>query len=399
VKIFDTLTRQPQDVLGDEGVVRMYVCGGTPYDTTHLGHARTFLVYDVLVRRLMALGARVRHVRNVTDVDDSILAKARAVGEPYLELAERYLRIFDDDMRALNALPPDVVPRATGEIPQMIRLVERILERGHGYVRDGTVYFRAGDVPQYGSLSRFDREQMLRTNREFDEDPDDPRKEQPLDFPVWKAAAPGEPSWSSPWGLGRPGWHIECSAMSEHHLGAPFELHGGGVDLIFPHHENELAQSAGYSGIYPFARTWMHAAVVTMGGIKMSKSLGNMAFARDLLRRYHPDALRLYLLGTHYRAPMEYREEDLAMAEALAERLRQATRARDRAGRRPDPRAEAGRAELLAALDDNLDTPRALATLRRLADAALADQARDDPSPALARAVVELGALLGLTLR
>jgi L-cysteine:1D-myo-inositol 2-amino-2-deoxy-alpha-D-glucopyranoside ligase len=309
------------------------------------------------------------------------------------------MRIFDQDMRALNAIPPDVAPRATQEIPEMQRLIRAILDKGQAYVRQGTVYFRVASVPQYGSLSRFDRARMLAVNREFSENPDDPLKEDPLDFPIWKAAGPGEPTWDSPWGPGRPGWHIECSAMSERYLGVEFDLHGGGEDLIFPHHENELAQSAGFSGRYPFAHVWMHVGMVHLGGIKMSKSLGNMVFARDLLRRYTPDAIRLYLLRQPYREPLDYDEAELAACEARVQQLRAATEGANSRAARPDSRAETGREAALAALDDNLDTPRALAVLEQLAAQAREDRERDDPSPVLAATIRELGERLGLMLR
>jgi L-cysteine:1D-myo-inositol 2-amino-2-deoxy-alpha-D-glucopyranoside ligase len=371
----------------------------TPYDTTHIGHARTFLTYDVLIRRLRSLGVAVTHVRNVTDVDDSILKRAAETGEDYLELGERFNRIFEADMQRLNALPPDVAPRATQEIANMIRLIEKILARGRGYIRDGTVYCRVSTEPRYGSLSRLDRQQMTDLNRQFDEDPDDPRKEDPLDFPVWKAAAPGEPTWESPWGPGRPGWHIECTAMSDRYLGPRFDLHGGGQDLIFPHHENELVQSSCTFGAFPFADTWMHTGLVAMGGTKMSKSLGNMAFARDLLPKYSADAIRLYLLGEHYQRPLDYEEQGVARAEQLAQRIKEAARSGSNADARDDARAVAGEASFLAALDNNLDTPKAFEVLGALSDQARSDRARDDASPALGSTIRRMAELVGLTLQ
>ena len=397
MRLLDTLTHEPRPIIGDDGAVRMYVCGVTPYDTTHLGHARTVLAYDMVVRRLRHRGVPVRYVRNVTDVDDAILGKAREVGEHYLDLAERWMKVFDNDMRALNMVEPDVVPRATQEIPDMLRLIEQILRRDQGYLSGGQVYFRVRSEPRYGSLSGFNRARMLEKNREYAEDPDDPRKEDPLDFPLWKLSLPDEPSWPSPWGAGRPGWHIECSAMSDHHLGSSFELHGGGQDLIFPHHENELVQSAGASGIYPFARTWVHAGVVNMDGTKMSKSLGNMAFARELIPRYDADTLRVYLLQSHYRAALDYEERDLPTAQARVERYTQAANAAPGSRHLDDPRASAARSAVTSALDDDLDTPRALAALDDLASAILSDQARDDVSHTLVEAHRELTSLFGLT--
>ncbi|MDQ3881249.1 MAG: cysteine--tRNA ligase, partial [Chloroflexota bacterium] len=282
--------------------VGLYVCGITPYDSGHLGHAFTYVQFDVLNRYLRHLGHDVRYVQNLTDVDDDMLRRARELGEDYLALGERNVTGFFRDMDALNWLRPDVYPRATHHIPAMQRLIARLLERGHAYRADGFVYFDVASFPTYGALSRIPRDEMLPVANERGNVPDAPGKRDPLDFIVWQPSAPGEPSWTSPWGAGRPGWHIECSAMSMEYLGDRFEIHGGGSDLIFPHHESEIAQSEGATGVRPFVAFWMHTGMVHHEGEKMSKSLGNLVLVRDLLVDYPGDAIRLYLLSHHYRA-------------------------------------------------------------------------------------------------
>jgi L-cysteine:1D-myo-inositol 2-amino-2-deoxy-alpha-D-glucopyranoside ligase len=355
----------------------LYVCGITPYDTTHLGHARTYLVFDVLVRHLEASGLSVRYAQNVTDVDESILKRARDRGEPWRALGRREERAFLGNMRELNWRPPDVMPHATRELPAMRALARRLLARGHAYALPaGGLYFDVRTFPAFGALSGYSRTRMRRVMGDQDDTPlDDPRKRGPLDFALWRRA-PDEPTWPSPFGRGRPGWHLECSAMASRYLGTPIDIHGGGVDLVFPHHEAEIAQSEGGSG-RAFVRYWMHVAHMCLDGEKMSKSKGNMIFVRDALRTVHPDGLRLYLLSRHYRRRFDYDAGRLAAFDRLAARLRELP-APDRST--PVPR------EALRALDDDLDTPRALSRLARLARAG-------DP------AAVPLARHLGLTLR
>ncbi len=367
--------------------VRMYVCGITPYDSTHLGHAATYLTYDILIRRLEELGHDVRMVRNITDVDDSILPKARDLGIPYLELAEAEMARFHSDMSALEMRPPVAEPRATESIPRIIDLVARLLESGHAYLTAGTAYFDVSTFPEFGRLSHYSEEQMVRLARARGGNPDDPHRRAPLDFVLWQPSLADEPAWRAPFGVGRPGWHIECSAMAMHEHGPTLDLHGGGTDLIFPHHEAEIAQSESLTG-EPFARHWLHSAMVNYEGEKMSKSLGNLVFVSDLLKVADPRAIRLVLLRHHYRHGFEWFDTDLEEGTALLHRLLAA--AERPAG--PDPRPFAQR--IRDAIDDDLDTPRALDALDDLASAILSGG--EDPSAH--DVLCELAQLLGIDL-
>jgi L-cysteine:1D-myo-inositol 2-amino-2-deoxy-alpha-D-glucopyranoside ligase len=369
-------------------VVRIYVCGITPYDSTHLGHAAPYLPYDLLARRLAELGHDVRMVRNITDVDDSILPKARELGVPYLELAAAEMARFHSDMAALEMWEPIAEPRATEAIPLIIDLVSKLLESGHAYIANDTVYFDVTSFDRFGSLSHYSEAEMIEVARERGGNPDDPHRRHPLDFVLWQPSAPDEPAWEAPFGTGRPGWHIECSAMAMHEHGPTVDLHGGGTDLIFPHHEAELAQSESITG-EPFVRHWMHSAMVDYGGEKMSKSLGNLVFVSDLLKVADPRAIRLALMRHHYRSGFEWFDTDLDEGTALLHRLLAAAE-RDRG---PDPTPYAQRVR--DALDDDLDTPRAIDALDDLASAILSGG--DDET---ARDVLcELGDLLGIDLR
>jgi L-cysteine:1D-myo-inositol 2-amino-2-deoxy-alpha-D-glucopyranoside ligase len=336
--------------------VRLYVCGITPYDTTHLGHAFTYVAFDVLVRALRATGQPVRYVQNVTDIDDDIIRRAHELGTSWDHLAAKETALYEADMVALNVRPPDVFPRASQTIPKIIALVRKLEAQGHAYRREGNVYFRVGSVADYGRLSRLGREEMIRLSAQRGADPNDPRKQDPLDFVLWQASAADGPRWESPWGQGRPGWHIECSAMALEHLGAQLDVHGGGADLIFPHHESEIAQSESVTGVRPFARTWVHVGMLRYQGEKMSKSLRNLVLIADLLRRYDADSIRVLLLRHHYREGWEYTPDQLDDAAAWTQRLRQAAHGAGNAGG-SSPLA------IRAALDDDLDTPRALSLL------------------------------------
>jgi len=367
--------RYPFEPIGD-GPVGLYVCGVTPYDTGHLGHAFTYLSFDILHRYLEYLGADVRYVQNVTDVDDDMLRKARETGEDYLALGNRHLGTFLTEMASLNWLPPDVIPRATQHIPEVLALIARLMKRGYAYVAEGHVYFSIDSWPPYGELSGIPREAMLPIANERGNVPQMPGKRDPLDFVLWQRSAPDEPSWDSPWGPGRPGWHVECSAMSMRYLGNRFEIHGGGADLIFPHHESELAQSEAATGERPFVGWWMHAGMLRHEGEKMSKSLGNLVLVRDLLRSYPADAIRHYLVSHHYRAEVDYDEDDLKSSANMAARLRLATLVADQlepsASSMADPTnlhpvVAEHRSRFLAAMDDDLDTPAALPELHALA--------------------------------
>ena len=296
--------------------VGMYVCGVTVYDLCHIGHARSTVVFDVIFRYLRFLGYEVTYVRNITNVDDKIINRANAEGVAWEEIAHRYIREFNIDMEALGLEKPSHEPKATDHIREMIRMAERLIERGYAYQVDGDVYFSVEKFKGYGKLSKRDLEQMKAGARvEIDE-----KKRNPLDFALWKASKPGEPAWDSPWGGGRPGWHIECSVMSQVYLGDTLDIHGGGKDLIFPHHENEIAQSEGATE-KPFAQFWVHNGFVNMNREKMSKSLGNIFTIKEILNRYHPEIIRLFLLSHHYRSPVDFSDRNLAEAKMSMDRF------------------------------------------------------------------------------
>ncbi len=386
IELYDTARRKVVPFEPDH-LVRMYVCGITSYDSTHLGHAATYLTYDLLIRRLEDLGHEVRMVRNVTDVDDSILPKARELGIPYLELAEQEMARFHSDMEALDMRPPFEEPRATEAIPQIIELVSVLLERGHAYLTAGTVYFDISTFPNFGELSHYPRDRMLRLAEARGGRPEDPHRRDPLDFVLWQPSLADEPAWRAPFGVGRPGWHVECSAMSMHELGPTLDLHGGGTDLIFPHHECEIAQSESATG-KPFVRHWLHSATVNYEGEKMSKSLGNLVFVSDLLKTADARAIRLALMRHHYRAGFEWYGSDIEEGTAMLHRLLAANDCTSG----PDPAPYATRVR--AALDADLDAPRATDALDDLASAILSGG--DDPgAPGALR---ELAQLLGLDL-
>ena len=358
----DTLSAAKKAV--PEGPIKLYVCGVTPYDTTHLGHAFTFVQFDALVRALRWLlpDREIAYVQNVTDIDDSILMRARKLGVDWRTLGDEQTAQYVVDMRNLGVADPTHLVRATSAIPTMIRLINALLERSAAYVAEGgSIFFRVRSFPRYGELSRLDREKMLHIAAQQDDaDVDDPRKEEPLDFALWKgwSGHADEPCWDSPWGRGRPGWHIECSALCYQYLGPQLTLHGGGADLEFPHHDSEIAQSETALDARPFAQIWSHVAMVRMDGEKMSKSLGNMVFVRDLLAKYSASALRVYLLRHHYRHVWEWSPPELTEAATVAERLSVAARA-------PDTSPADTRDAFAAALADDLDTPRAIEVLQQ----------------------------------
>ena len=395
LRLYSTLSQTTEEFRPVGEAVTMYVCGVTPYDTTHLGHAFCYVQFDVLGRYLRFLGHRVRYIQNITDIDDDILRRARETGKPWDELGNEYVAIHQRSLDALGVEPPERYPRATEEVPMMVEIIRGLIERGHAYEREGNVYFRVASDAEYGKLSRLRPEQMAERLAETGDRTDDPRKEQPLDFLLWQAASPGEPTWESPWGPGRPGWHIECSAMAMRYLGESLDIHGGGSDLVYPHHESEIAQSESWSGRKPFARYWMHVGMLRMGGEKMSKSLGNMVFVEELLKQHSPQAIRLYLLSTHYREALEYDAATLGRTEDLVTLLRRCSEAQEAhpvdADRPLDPTPY--RERFLAALDDDLQTPAAIEALRDLAEATQAASAR---AQAVAPARAELRTLAGI---
>jgi len=369
--------------------VRMYVCGITPYDSTHLGHAATYLTYDLLTRRLEALGHTVQMVRNITDVDDSILPKARSLGVDFLELAAAETARFHDDMAALDTCPPFAEPRPTESMADIIEMIGVLADRGFTYQAEGTTYFDVSKAPHYGELSHYSREEMIELARERGGHPDDPRQRDALDFILWQPSLADEPSWDSPFGPGRPGWHIECSAMSKSVLGTTLDLHGGGSDLIYPHHECEIAQSQAANNA-PFVRHWMHTGLVAYQGTKMSKSLGNLVFVSELRKTADPRAIRLALMAHQYRSNWEWFDHEIDDASALLERLHAAANS---SGAGPDPRPYVTRVH--EALDDDLDAPTARLALDELARGILSGAGVHEQSPGALR---DVAAQCGLDL-
>jgi L-cysteine:1D-myo-inositol 2-amino-2-deoxy-alpha-D-glucopyranoside ligase len=383
---FNSLTRRVEPVPAD-AQIGLYVCGITPYDAMHLGHAFTYTFFDLLVRYLRFLGHEVKYVQNVTDIDDDILRKAGEVGRDWRELGDSEVAKFHEVSRRLNNLPPDVNPRATEHIDGMCLINERLQQQGLAYESGGSLYFEVAKAQGFGRLARVPYEEQLRVANQNGNRPDDPRKRDPLDFVLWQGWQEGEPWWDSPWGRGRPGWHIECSAMGMTHLGETFTLHGGGRDLLFPHHDCEIAQSESYTG-RPFVKHWLHTGMVRLDGEKMSKSLGNMVFAGDLLERYPADAVRLYLLGRDYRADWDFDEQALERraveAQALAKHLAGVEAAT------PAEAVDVPGGGVLAALQSGLNLETAVARLGAAASSGTASDA-----PALKALAVEV---FGLTL-
>ncbi len=349
MRLYDTARQQVVDFSPGRDV-SIYTCGITPYDAAHMGHAAVYLTFDVLQRRLRDMGHTTTCVRNITDVDDSILAKARQLGVHYLDLAASEMTRFDHDMAMLGLLRPHSEPRATSAIPEILSLISTLLESGHAYQSGGSVYFDVATYDKFGQISHLDRETMLRYARDRGGNPDDPNKRDPLDFVLWQPSEPDEPAWDSMWGSGRPGWHIECSALSMRELGPTIDLHGGGSDLIFPHHECEAAQSESATG-QPFVKHWFHVAMVYLDGEKMSKSLGNLVFVEHLLADHDARAVRLSILNNHYRTPWEWNDQMIEVADQRIKRWLEAGR------------GSAAIQEVRAALDDDLNIPAAIAAI------------------------------------
>ena len=368
MRLYDT-AREEVVAFTPGRVVTMYTCGITPYDSTHLGHAATYLAYDVLQRRLRDLGHDTQVVRNITDVDDPLLEKARALGVHYLDLAAAETARFQEDMRDLATLPVMSEPRATSAIADIRGFIGMVLDAGHAYTAGGGVYFDVSTFPRFGQVSHLGEEEMLALAAERGGKPEDPHKRQPLDFVLWQPSTEDEPAWDSLWGAGRPGWHIECSTLALRELGTTIDLHGGGSDLVFPHHECEAAQSEAVTG-QPFVRHWMHTSMVGLGGSKMSKSLGNLVFVSDLLKEWEAPAIRLAVLGHHYRRDWDWTDALLPAAATRFDRWRSA-----------GP-GDGGLEDVRAALDADLDTPLAIEAV--------------DSAAASGRGVSAAAALLGI---
>jgi cysteinyl-tRNA synthetase len=411
LKIYNTLTRQKEEfVPNTPGRVAMYVCGPNLYDPIHVGHAFSYIVFDTVKRYLKFRGYTVRHVQNFTDIEDRIIAKAQKENTTIQALAQTYIDRFMDEMDALNIQRADAYPRATDVIPTIIEITQGLIDKGFAYQVDGDVYFRVRQDPDYGKLSHRSLDEMEAGARiEVDE-----RKEDPMDFALWKTAKPGEPAWDSPWGKGRPGWHIECSAMNLATHGPQIDIHGGGQDVIFPHHENEIAQSESFTGKKPFAKYWMHNALLRLAGDteeKMTRHVGNTLWVRDALARHSADAIRLYLLSTHYRTPLAWTDADVDAAARGLERLRAAVAPLPSPSSKTDDSSAANtlaeiaseaRGKFIAAMDDDFGTPQAIAALYDLAREINRARGEGAPPAALAPAQAtlrELADVLGLTLK
>ena len=391
LKIYNDLSRSKETFEPlQPGKVNLYVCGMTVYDLCHLGHARVMVVFDVVYRYLKAVGYDVTYIRNITDIDDKIINRANENSEPFHELTERFIQAMHEDSDALGIIPPDAEPKATDHIAEIISMCEKLIEKGHAYVADnGDVYYDVYSFPTYGKLSGKSLEDLQAGARV---EPGDVKRN-PLDFALWKSAKPDEPSWQSPWGDGRPGWHIECSAMSTKALGDTFDIHGGGADLTFPHHENEIAQSEGATG-HPFVKYWMHNGFVRINDEKMSKSLGNFFTVREILERYQAEEVRYFILTSQYRSPLNYSDEHLDNARNALTRFYTALRGLPEATPAADTQFEK---DFHAAMQDDFNTPEALATLFELVREINRVRADDEATAASLGALLrQLGDLIGI---
>ena len=397
MRLYDTLSGEKRDFTPRSDEITMYVCGPNLYGPCHIGHALSYLFFDVLRRYLEYRGHRVRQVQNFTDIEDRIIQVAQEEGSTIGELAEMYIARFLEEMEALGVQPAHHYPRATDYIDRMTEIIVDLIDRGHAYEVEGDVYFRVRGFNNYGHLSRRPMEEMRAGSRiEID-----PRKEDPMDFALWKASKEGEPSWPTPWGPGRPGWHIECTAMSLSLLGEQIDIHGGGQDVIFPHHENEIAQSETYTGVSPFVRYWVHNGLLRLSdddAEKMTRHTGNFISCRDALAQHSSDTLRLYFFSSHYRSPLTYSEEGMAAAERALERLRNALRTGPEGEGSDSVDADVFRSRFATAMDDDLNTPQALATMFDLAREINRGMEAGHAVGAAQAALRELASVLGLTL-
>ncbi len=394
MKLYSTLSGKKETFTTTDGKVRMYVCGITPYAPSHIGHAMMSVVFDVVRRYLEYKGYDITHIQNFTDIDDKIIQAANDIGISTTELAETNIKQYHEEMDALNVLRAHSYPRATTEIPAIINMIKSLEKQGYAYAVNGDVYFRVNRSADYGKLSRRSEEDLLSGARvDVDESKEDPR-----DFALWKSQKPGEPAWDSPWGAGRPGWHIECSAMSMTYLSEGLDIHGGGQDLIFPHHENEIAQSESHSQRQPFARFWLHNGLLSIDEDKMSKSLGNVISVGEALDKYSPAALRLFFLSSHYRNPLVYSEQNITAQERALERIRNAAYADDRNADGNPFDAAQYKSAFIDAMDDDFNTPRALAAIFDLARGI--NRAREDGGgiAAAQKTLRELVGALGIDL-
>lgn len=364
LRIYNSLTKKKEKFVSS-GKVSIYVCGVTPYDITHLGHAFTYVSFDVVIRYLEYLGNKVVYIQNVTDIDDDLLKRAIRDKKNWRDLAQENFGKYLEDMQWLNIRQPDFYPRASDQIPEIIEFAKTLLSKGFAYEKNGNVYFSIAKFPAYGKLSRLSPEAMLPISRERGSDPDDPDKKNPLDFVLWQKQKEGEPAFFSPWGPGRPGWHIECSAMSGKYLGRTLDIHGGGGDLIYPHHESEIAQTESLTG-NKFARFFMHTAMLCYQGEKMSKSLGNMVFIRDLKEKYSANSVRLLLLNHHYRTKWEFFEKEFAQINSQLSLFKKVWL--QQSGLQEELSVQTFSREFFTGLNDDFDTPRSIRTLVNLSN-------------------------------
>jgi cysteinyl-tRNA synthetase len=395
MKVFNTMAGKEEDFHPLGEAVTMYVCGITAYDDSHIGHAMAYVIFDVIKRYLKFRGYKVKHIQNFTDIDDKIIQRASQAGIPPLKLANEYIERYFADMDALNIERADIYPRATEEIPQVIQIVQNLVAKGYAYESEGSVYFRVRNFPAYGKLSHRNLSDMISQMCTYEE-----KKEYPLDFALWKASKPDEPFWESPWGRGRPGWHIECSAMALKYLGNSIDIHGGGEDLIFPHHENEIAQSESYTGEVPFVRHWLHSGLMQFDRQKMSKSTGNLVGVGEILQRFSPDAVRLFILSSHYRSPLTYSEEALEASEKGAERLRLTLSHQACAGKGDATlNAEVFEQRFVEAMDDDFNTAQAIAVLFELTREINRSAENGADIIDAQHTLLKLAGVLGLTLK
>ncbi|MBM3924495.1 MAG: cysteine--tRNA ligase [SAR202 cluster bacterium] len=398
MKLYNTMSGKEEDIAPAKRQVKMpvnmYVCGVTPYAPCHIGHAMSYVIFDTLRRHLEFRGFQVRHIQNFTDIDDKIINRANQEGVSYRVLADRYIDEYKVQMERLNVRPPTVYALATDAMPKIIDVISGLIDKGYAYSSNGDVYFRVTKDDDYGKLSHRSLDSMIAGARIDVAE----AKEHPMDFALWKAAKPGEPSWDSPWGQGRPGWHIECTSICLEQLGDTLDIHGGGLDLVFPHHENEIAQSESFTGKVPFSRVWVHNGLLQMGAEKMSKSLGNLVTVSEALERYSVDALRLFFLSSHYRSPLSYSPEGVASQERAAERLRHAL-SHDSPSSATELDPSPFEKSFIDAMDSDLNTPQALAALFDLSREI--NRAKDQgQSIKKAQGILrKLGGILGLTFQ
>lgn len=395
MKVFDTLSGQKVEFVPNSDTVTMYVCGVTVYDDCHIGHAMSYVIFDAIRRYLKFKGYKVRHVQNFTDIDDKIIKRAQQLGVLAKELSENYIVEYFKDMDALNIERADIYPKATEEVSKIIEIIQGLATKGYAYESKGSVYFRVNRFSAYGKLSHQNQEDMIsKTSADVEE------KESPLDFALWKAAKEGEPWWHSPWGNGRPGWHIECSAMSLKYLGETIDIHGGGQDLIFPHHENEITQSESFTGKSPFVRYWLHNGLLQLSGDKMSKSLGNLVTVKESLKRFSSDAMRFFILSSHYRSPLTYSEANIEAAEAGMQRLRQAVANcevgdEDKALLNSEPFKQ----RFIESMDDDFNTAQAIGVLFDLVREINRGREEKVYVTKAQQTLIELATVLGFTLK